>query len=79
MLVISSQLSELILKLKMAAVGAINLTMASRVQWTWLFTAIKYELGPVIPPESNMVIYEAEGRPNERTGDVMSCVWDIMT
>lgn len=79
MFVISSELSELILKPKMATAGAINLTMASRGQWTRLFTAIKYELGPVIPPETNMVIYEADGRPNERRGDVTSCAWDIMT
>lgn len=62
MLIVSLELSEMILEVKMATTGAINLTMASRIQWTLLFMAIKYSL--VIPHDPNMVIYEAGGRPN---------------
>lgn len=42
--------------------GAINPTMASRIQWTRLFIAIEYSL--VFPRDPNMVIYEAGGRPS---------------
>lgn len=62
MLIVSLEWSELILEVKMAAPGAVNLTMASRVQWTLLFMAIEYSL--VIPHDPNMVIYEAGGRPD---------------
>lgn len=64
MLIISLQLSDLILKVKPAAAGAINPTVEPHIQWTRLFTWIKYEVGLVIPQETNAVIYEAEGRPN---------------
>lgn len=63
-MLISLQLSEPILIIKLAAAGAINPTMASRVRATRLFTVIKYELILVIRPDTNMVIYEDYGRPN---------------
>lgn len=59
-LIVSFELSELILEVKMAATGTINPTMASRIQWPRLFMAIKYSL--VIAHKPNMVIYEAGGR-----------------
>lgn len=63
-MLISLQLSELILSIKLAAAGAINPTMASHIRATRLFTVIKYELILVIRPDTNMVIYEDDGRPN---------------
>lgn len=63
-MLISLQLSELILSIKLAAAGAINPTMASRIRATRLFTVIKYELILVIRPDANVVIYEEDGRPN---------------
>lgn len=63
-MLISLKLSELILSIKLAAAGAINPTMASHIRATRLFTVIKYELLLVIRPDTNMVIYEDDGRPN---------------
>lgn len=62
MLIVSLKLSELVLEVQMAATGAINPTMASRIQCTRLFMEIKYSL--VIPHDPNMVVYEDGGRPN---------------
>lgn len=65
-MLISLQLKVLIPNTRLAAAWVINPTIASRIQGARLFTAIKYERILLVPHDTNIVIYEAEGRPNVR-------------